>query len=156
VAGDDVRGLRGAPAGTGEKVEREPRLRILRSADQRQIEPQQPVDESMLRPFQLLPTPEIFGNAEVGNGPVQPTSATEHLGAAGRQQPVAGSVHGVRAESARPLGIGERAPAPAVLPFDGAQDGRLRHIAQIVSAALASGVLEVEQLAAVLTLEQLH
>jgi hypothetical protein len=35
-------------------------------------------------------------------------------------------------------------------------NGRFRQIAPDVSAALASGVLEVEQLASLLTLEQLH
>src|SRR5512134_1061967 len=110
----------------------------------------------MLGRLQTLPTPEVFRHAQVGNGPVERAGVTEDLGASCRHQPVAGVVGDVGAKPARPVCRRERSPPAIFLPCEGAENGQVRQIAEKVSAALAAGVLEEEQLAAVLALEQLH
>ena len=65
-------------------------------------------------------------------------------------------VGNVGAKPTRPIGGRERSPAAAILPCEGAQNGEVWEVAKKVSAALAAGILEVEQLAAMLALEKLH
>jgi hypothetical protein len=123
---------------------------------QRQAEAQQPVDEAVLGGFQALPEQEVLGCIEVGYRPVEKAGAAECVRAVGPYQPVAGAVDGIGAEAESFIGGGQRTPAVAGLGRQGTQHGSIGQIAQNVSAALATRVLEVEQLAAVLAFEQLH
>jgi len=65
-------------------------------------------------------------------------------------------VDGVGAEALQRLGRHQRPPALSVERGKRAQRRPLGQIAQNMFAALAPGVLEIEQLTAMLALEQLH
>ena len=154
MAGDDLRGL--LPARLGEEVEGEPGLLILELADHGQAEPEQAIDQPVLGGLQALPAQEMVRRAEVGDRAVEPAGLAEGVPALGRHQPVAGVMDGIGAEALQRLGRDQRAPALAVERGERAECGLLGQIAQDMLAALAPGVLEVQQLAAMLALEQLH
>jgi hypothetical protein len=156
MARNDLRAFLEHRARAGEEVEGEPFFGVLELARQRQAEAQQPVDEAVLGLFQALPEQEILGRLEVGNRAVEPAGAAECVRAVGGHQPVAGAVDRIGAEAESFIGGGQRTPAVAAFGRQGAHHRSIGQIAQNVSAALAPGVLEVEQLAAVLAFEQLH
>ena len=66
VACDDLRRLGRAAAGPGEKFECKPILRLLRSVDQRQLQPQQPVNQPTFGGLEPLPAPAVFGMPRFG------------------------------------------------------------------------------------------
>ena len=51
-------------------------LRVLPSADERQRQPEQAINQPMLGRLEPLPALALFGNAEVGSGSVQPAGGT--------------------------------------------------------------------------------
>lgn len=110
----------------------------------------------MLGRLKPLPALALFGNAEVGNGSVQPAGGTQTIRALRRQQPVAGAMRGISTEPAQPFRVGERLPVAVARGCERAQDGQFGEISQDVAALLATSVFEVQQLAAVLALEQPH
>ena len=66
VAGDDVRRIEGTDPRACQKVERQPGFRLFRPPDQRQMKPQQSVDEAMLGRLQTLPRPRFSGSLRSG------------------------------------------------------------------------------------------
>jgi hypothetical protein len=153
---DDLRAFLEHRARAGEEVEGEPLFGVLGLAHQRQAEAHESVDEAVLGGLQALPEQKVFGRIEVRYRPVEATSAAEGVRAVGGHQPVAGAVDGIGAEAEWFIGGGQWTPAVAALGRQSAERRSIGQIAQNVSATLAPRVLEVEQLAAVLALEQLH
>lgn len=100
-------------------------LRVLPSADERQLQPEQAIDQPMLGRLKPLPALALFGNAKVGNGSVQPAGGTQRTRAGRRQQPVAGAMRGIATEPAQPFRVGERLPVAIACGCERAQDGQL-------------------------------
>ena len=98
---------------------------------------------------------EILGIGEIGDGAVVTARRAENLGIFRSHQPVAHVVLGVGAEAIL-LALSCKRTPQAVGLFQCSDDFLLRQIAEPQPAALALRILEIQQLAAILALEQLH
>ncbi len=154
VAGHHLRAL--VLRRVGQEVEDQPVLGILGPGLERQVPAQQAVEQPVLGEFHLAPLGEMVRVRHVGDRAVVAAGEAEGVARARRHQPVAGVVHRVGAEPARPVAGGERRPVLGPRGLQRRERPGLRQVGEAVSAALAGPVLEIQDVAAGLALEQFH
>jgi hypothetical protein len=89
----------GLVIGFSQKVECETAARVVDAVAQRQAEPDQRIEQAMLRQFIEPPVSKIFTNGKIGDNPVVTACQTKISVAVGRHYPVTGVELCVGAES---------------------------------------------------------
>jgi hypothetical protein len=135
-----------------QKIESEPKLRILGAIGEWEAKPDQRIEQAMLREFELAPARKVVAKRKVGDRSVMSAGRAKGFGRIGRNQPVAGIIPGVGAEAIAAIGPGKRAPHRPVLLDRGKLTGR-RQVTKPVEAVLTLEIFKIEQLRAVLTQE---
>ena len=147
----------------GEKIEGEAG-RVLEPRHQRQAQLEQRVEQPVFRHFQHAPVDEVLLDRQVGNGAVVAASRTGRIGTVDPHQPIADAVHEIGAIAIAPARHRKRLPhRRRVLLLNifrirpQRRDGFARgEVAEGEPAAFAHDVLEIERLAAILALKELH
>ncbi len=152
MAGEHLAAVRGPLL---QHVEGEAVLRILGPAQAGQAQPDQAVEQPVLGGLGALPGDNGVG-AQLGDHPVVAAGEAEPFPGELRDQPVAGLVRGVVAETVAVAGPADGTPGVAAERIDRHQLGGFRQIADARPATAADGVLEEQQLAATPAVEEFH
>ena len=140
-----------------EHVERQPRGRIVDPVRQRDAETDQRVEQPVLRHLEPAPQRERAVVAQFRNDVVVAAGGAEGLVAIGIDQPVAGIPCGVDAQPPAPGRIGGAERGDGVVLHRQRRQRLLeRQVAECGAAPLAGAVLEIEQAAALLAVEEFH
>ena len=150
----------GCGNGIAEKLECQS-VGTLRLGGERKAKLKQGIEQAMLGDLDGTPVVHVLRQRQVGDRPVVAARRAIEIRQRRRKEPVA---HGVRGIGAEPvvLLVGERPPDRLLRVARFPADGERRHglalgqIAERRAAALAACVLEMQQLAALLALKQLH
>ena len=139
----------------GQKVERQPMLRIVQLGRERQPELEQSVEQPVLGELDLAPVRLVLGLGQVRDHPVVTAGRAELLGAVHRNQPVARAELRVGAVAIAAPALRQRPQSPPAF-FQSADRRVGRQIAEVAAAALAAGVLEIKRLPAMLAFKEFH
>jgi hypothetical protein len=150
----------GCGNGIAEKLECQS-LGTLRLGGERKAKLKQGIEQAMLGDLDGTPVVHVLRQRQIRDRPVVAARRAIEMCQRRRKEPVA---HGVRGIGAEPivLLVGERPPGRLLRVARFPADGERRHglalwqIAERRAAALAACVLEMQQLAALLALKQLH
>ncbi|MGY4185222.1 hypothetical protein ACVI1I_001994 [Bradyrhizobium sp. USDA 4459] len=139
----------------GEEIEEQAVLRVVLPGLDRQLPADQGIEQPVLRHLQLAPTGQLRGVGEIGHDAVVAAGTAIAGGIAGIRQPVASIILGIAAQHPPLALVGQRGPALPIR-LDRRHCLLLRQEGDPVTAALASAVLEIENVAAVLADEELQ
>ena len=140
----------------GEEAEGEAMLAVLVTGMERQVQPDQGIEQALLGALNGLPAAQIGRIGQVWDGFVVPTGGAIDVAARlGRDKPVAGAVRSIGAEHEGVVGNGRRTPQPTILD-QGHQGGAVRQIAQLMPTTLADRVLKIDRVATMGAGKQFH
>ena len=140
----------------GEKAEGEAMGRVFGAGLQRQLEAEQGIEQAFLGALDDAPAGEIERIVEGRDGFVVATGgAVDIAGGLGMDQPVAGAMMGVFAKD---IGIvGENRGGPEAAIFGQRHQGiAVGHIAELMAAALAQRIFEIDRVAAMVADKKFH
>ena len=140
----------------GEEAEGKAMLAVLVTCVQRQVQPDQGIEQALLGALNGLPAAQIGRIGQVWDGFVVPTGgAIDVATRLGRDQPVAGAMRGVGTKHEGVVVNGRRTPEPAILDQRD-ECGPARQIPQLMAAALADRVLKIDRVATMGAGKQFH